>query len=52
MEIHGLINSELNLYRVLLKKKLEILQINIFNQTRELIVDYLPGDETNKTTIE
>ena len=48
----GLINSELSLYRSITKEEIREIANKYLQPNQRVIVDYLPGDETNKTTIE
>ena len=48
----GLINSELDIYRGITKEEIRDVAKKYLNSNQRVIVDYLPGDETNKTTIE
>ena len=48
----GLINSELNIYRSITKEEIRDVAKKYLNSNQRVIVDYLPGDETNKTIIE
>ena len=48
----GLINSELDIYRSITKEEIRDVAKKYLNSNQRVIVDYLPGDETNKTIIE
>jgi len=47
-----LINSELDIYRSITKEEIRDVAKKYLNSNQRVIVDYLPGDETNKTIIE
>jgi hypothetical protein len=47
-----LINSELDIYRSITKEEIRDEAKKYLNSNQRVIVDYLPGDETNKTIIE
>jgi len=48
----ALINSELDIYRSITKEEIRDVAKKYLNSNQRVIVDYLPGDETNKTIIE
>ena len=48
----SLINSELDIYRSITKEEIREVANKYLKPNQRVIVDYLPGDENNKTTIE